>query len=350
MSAKKQQASNAAAIVAELPLDPTESAKSAGLRYVSDTGRGITRRKHGDSFRIRKLAIPPAYANVWICPLENGHLQATGRDARGRKQYRYHQRWREVRDETKYGRMVAFAHALPIIRARVDDDLAKPGLPREKVLATVVSLLESTAIRVGNAEYAKENGSFGLTTMRSRHVAVAGSQLRFSFRGKSGKDHSIGIKDRRLAAIIKRCRDLPGQELFQYIDDDGQRQTIDSSDVNDYLRELGCDYFTAKDFRTWVGTVECALMLQQFASSDSSAQAKKNIGEALKSVAQRLGNTPSICRKCYAHPIIFEAYLEGTLTGWLSTQARGAKTNARGFSEYEFAVLSLLQQRLSEAA
>ena len=353
---------------AELPIEPAESAKAAGLRYVNDLIPGITRRKHGSSFRyydpdgnairdrrvvqrINKLAIPPAYTGVWICPSENGHLQATGRDARGRKQYRYHARWRVVRDETKYERMVAFAGALPNIRARVEEDLAKAGLPREKVLATVVKLLESTLIRVGNEEYAKDNGSFGLTTMRSRHVDVSGAQLRFSFRGKSGKEHSIGVKDKRLASIVKRCRDLPGHELFQYIDDDGQRQNVGSADVNEYLREVGGDYFTAKDFRTWIGTVYCARALQGYDEPGSATEAKKNAADAVATVAQHLGNTPSICRKCYVHPIVIDAYAEGTLNRWLpELDSRAKVVGTRQLSPFEEAVVRLLQRRLKEAA
>ncbi|MDQ6779561.1 MAG: DNA topoisomerase IB, partial [Candidatus Eremiobacteraeota bacterium] len=254
-------------------------------------------------------------------------------------------------DETKYGRMLAFAQALPAIRARVDDDLAKPGLPREKVLATVLRLLESTLIRVGNEEYAKENRSFGLTTLRSRHVDVEGTNVRFSFRGKSGKEHHIGIKDRRLAAIVKRCKELPGQELFQYLDDEGQQQSVDSADVNQYLRDISGENFTAKDFRTWGGTVYAALTLQRYDDAASESEAKKNIVQAVNIVAQRLGNTASICRKCYVHPIILEAYLEGTLRGWLPpAEAERASAAARELSEHEAAVVKLLQQRLQEAA
>jgi len=351
-----------------LALEPEESAKAAGLRYVSDLMPGLVREKDGDSFRyrdqsgdiitdektlrrIKSLAIPPAYQHVWICPHEHGHLQATGRDARGRKQYRYHPRWREVRDETKYGRMIQFAQALPGIRRRVEEDLAQPGLPREKVLATVLKLLESTLIRVGNEEYAKANRSFGLTTMRNRHVKVSKSELRFTFRGKSGKDHNVGIKDRRLAGIVRRCLDLPGQELFQYLDDDGARQSIDSADVNEYLREIAGDAFSAKDFRTWAGTVQCALSLQAFEDCETAADMKKNVNEAIKAVAQMLGNTPTICRKCYVHPTVLEAYLEGTLLGWLP--ARGEAVQAEGTGDLrreERAVADLLRRRLSEAA
>src|SRR5579872_6979165 len=365
----KRRASTAQAVLAALPLDPTESAKAAGLRYVSDALPGISRLKHGSRFRyvdqgghgirdkatlarIKKLAIPPAYTDVWISPFANGHLQATGRDARRRKQYRYHARWREVRDETKYGRMVAFADALPRIRKRVEEDLAKPGLPREKVLATVVRLLETTLIRIGNQEYAKENGSFGLTTLRTRHVDVDGTELRFRFRGKSGKEHTVGVRDRRLANVVRRLRDLPGQELFQYVADDGSVQNIDSGDVNEYLRESGGEQFTAKDFRTWVGTLACALELRRYEVPQTPAEAKRNIVEAVKTVAQRLGNTPAICRKSYVHPLIVEAYEEGTLSGWLPAASAERKADDRGaaLDEDEKAVVRLLQRRLEEAA
>ena len=369
MGARRRSTRSAAqALLEALPLEPTESAKAAGLRYVSDALPGIRRLKHGRSFRyidedgrplrdratldrIRKLAIPPAYTHVWISPLANGHLQATGRDARGRKQYRYHQRWREVRDETKYGRMIAFAEALPRIRQQVEKDLDKPGLPREKVLATVVRLLETTLIRVGNEEYAKDNGSFGLTTLRNRHVDVDGSELRFRFRGKSGKQHSVGIRDRRLANVVRRLRDLPGQELFQYVADDESVQTIDSQDVNDYLREIAGEQFTAKDFRTWVGTVACALELRRFSVAANTAEAKRNVAEAIKTVAQRLGNTPAICRKSYVHPLILEAYEEGTLAGWLPAKSGEAPAaNRHSLDDEEAAVMRLLQRRLQEAA
>lgn len=353
--------------------DSLDAAKSAGLRYVMDSMPGIRRCGQPNDFyyvradgervsdeqtlqRIRKLAIPPAYSNVWICTLANGHLQATGRDAKGRKQYRYHARWREVRDETKYGRMVAFAAALPRIRERVAHDLSKPGLPREKVLAAAVKLLESTLIRVGNDEYAKHNGSFGLTTLRNRHVDISGSQIRFSFRGKSGKEHSVAISDRRLAAIVKRCRDLPGHELFQYVDDNGDRQTIDSDDVNSYLRDVTSENFSAKDFRTWAGTVYCVSTLQELGGWTSETEARKNIVEAVKRVAARLGNTASICRKCYVHPLVLEAYLEGTLNAWLprsSTRSANGSVRSRkrfGLRPHEAAVARLLRRRLKEAA
>jgi DNA topoisomerase-1 len=349
----------------EIITDPVESAKAAGLRYVSDADPGIGRKRVGRGFsyvgldgksvrdrsvlqRIRSLGIPPAWTDVWICPVANGHIQATGRDAKGRKQYRYHARWREVRDETKYGRMIAFGKALPAIRKRVNRDMSLPGLPREKVIATVIRLLESTLIRVGNEEYVKQNRSFGLTTMRTRHVDVSGSTLRFEFKGKSGKRHSIEVEDRRLANIVRRFQELPGQELFQYIDDDGGRRTIDSQDVNDYLREITGDDFTAKDFRTWAGTVLAAMALQEFEAFDSEAQAKKNVVRAIESVAKRLGNTAAICRKCYIHPTILDSYLDGTLVATLKQRAdQELATSLKGLRSEEAAVLAFLQERLA---
>ena len=268
-----------------------------------------------------RWSIPPAWTEVWICPRADGHLQATGRDARGRKQYRYHPRWRAVRDESKYGRMMAFAAALPAIRERIDADLARPGLPREKVLAAVVRLLETTLIRVGNEEYARTNKSFGLTTMRDRHVRVGKKSVRFEFRGKSGVKHEIDLADPRLARVVGRCRDLPGQELFQYLDEEDQPRTIDSADVNAYLREIAGQEFTAKDFRTWAGTVLASLALREFEAFDSEAQAKKNIVRAIEHVAERLGNTPSVCRKCYVHPEVIEAYLDGSMLRTLKQRA-----------------------------
>lgn len=310
------------------PPAPRESAQAAGLRYVSDVKPGIRRYRCGKGFRytaptgspvsdeetlarIKSLAIPPAWVGVWICPSSNGHLQATGRDARGRKQSRYHPRWREVRDETKYERIVQFAQALPSIRGRVKSDLALPGLPREKVLATIVSLMEQTHIRVGNQEYAKENGSYGLTTLRNKHVEVKGSKVIFSFQGKSRIHHTISLEDRRLARIIKQCEDLPGYELFQYIDEDGERRSVDSSDVNEYLREITGQHFTAKDFRTWAGSVLACDLLRGIGSFENASHAKKNVVAAIKAVAAKLGNTPAVCRKCYVHPAVLEAYLGG---------------------------------------
>ena len=344
---------------------PEEAAEQAGLHYVRDDTPGIRRRRAGKGFayrdakgrpvkdeatltRIRKLAIPPAYTDVWICPDPLGHIQATGRDARGRKQYRYHPRWRESRDETKYHRMLAFGRALPAIRQRLEADLARPGLPREKVLATVVKLLEASLIRVGNDEYAKQNKSFGLTTMRDRHAKVNGSAVEFSFRGKHGKQHKVKLRDRRLARVVKACQDLPGQELFQYLDEDKQVRDVTSQDVNAYLRELAGEEFTAKDFRTWAGTVLAAFALQEFETFDSQAGAKRNITRAIEQVAGRLGNTPTICRKCYVHPEVVNAYIEGELLNALKEQVeQDLEENLHGLTGEEAAVLAFLQRRLS---
>jgi DNA topoisomerase-1 len=344
--------------------DPATAAKVAGLRYVSDQMPGIRRERHGDAFayiapdgsalrdeaelrRIRALVIPPAWTDVWICPVASGHMQVTARDARGRKQYRYHPRWRAVRDETKYERMLSFAAALPRIRAATDRDLALSDLPREKVLATVVRLLEATLIRVGNEEYARDNNSFGLTTMRDRHAKVDGGGVKFRFRGKSGKEHSVGVRDRRLARIVKKSQDLPGQELFQYVDAAGERHSIGSADVNTYLREISGEEFTAKDFRTWAGTVLAALALREFEAFDSEAQAKRNIVRAIESVAERLGNTPAVCRKCYVHPAVLDAYLDGSMLETLRTRTDAAmRESLTDLVPEEAAVLALLETRL----
>jgi len=307
--------------------DSAEAAEEAGLHYVSDDRPGYTRRANNGEFeyldtegktigdeqrllRIKRLAIPPAWTDVWICPSPSGHIQATGRDARGRKQYRYHDRWRELRDENKFDRLAAFAKALPNIRRRIAKDLKLPGLPRRKVLATVVRLLERTFIRIGNEEYARENKSFGLTTMQDRHVTVKGDRLRFRFRGKSGRAHEVDMTDRRIAKIVSKCQDLPGQDLFQYIDD-GEVRDVASQDVNDYLREITNENFTAKDFRTWAGTVLAAIALNAQGEFETKKQANANVKTAVCAVAQLLGNTPAICRKCYVHPAIVEAYLSG---------------------------------------
>jgi DNA topoisomerase-1 len=314
----------------EIITDPVESAKAAGLSYVSDRKPGIRREKHGEKFiyrdidgkritdektleRIASLAIPPAWTDVWICPSPRGHLQATGYDARRRKQYRYHPRWRQIRDETKYNRMLAFGAALPAIRERVDADLGSSGMPREKVLATIVRLLEETLIRIGNEEYARSNHSYGLTTLRNRHVDVDGSMLRFHFRGKSGVRHDVGIRDRRVARIIRKCQEMPGQELFEYYDEEGEIRTIDSADVNDYLREITGEEFTAKDFRTWSGTVLAAALLCECAPCAEESEGKQRIVEVVRQVSERLGNTPAVCRKCYIHPVVFDTFLEGTI-------------------------------------
>ena len=346
--------------------DPVESARVAGLRYVSDAMPGIRRKRAGKYFsyvgvdgkpihdpeelrRIKSLAIPPAWTDVWICPVPDGHIQATARDAKGRKQYRYHPRWREVRDETKFSRMIAFGQALSALRERVDQDLKLPGLPREKVLATVVRLLETTLIRVGNAEYARDNRSYGLTTMRDKHVDITGTTVHFAFKGKSGKKHTIDIKDRRLANIVKRCKDLPGYELFQYIDDQGQKQDVDSADVNAYLREITGQDFTAKDFRTWAATVLASLALQELDPSDSDTGVKKNIVRAVENVAESLGNTPAICRKCYIHPAVIDAYLEGSLLDVLQQRTEQELEDTAGkLDPDETAVLAFLQRRLEE--
>ena len=298
--------------------------------------------------RIRSLAIPPAWERVWICPDPDGHLQATGRDARRRKQYRYHPRWREVREDTKYTRMIAFGKALSAIRRKVTKDLALAGLPRAKVLATVVRLLEVSLIRIGNEEYERENDSFGLTTMKDRHVKVNGSEVCFHFRGKGGKRHRIDVRDRQLARIVKRCQDLPGQELFQYVDESGQLRDVTSSDVNEYLHEITGADFTAKDFRTWAGTILAALALQEFEKFDSRAQAKRNIVEAIEAVAAKLGNTPTICKKCYVHPEILDGYLDGTLTRALAKRAVSLSGSLNRLRPQEAAVLALLQRRLAD--
>ena len=349
------------------PVDPLEnpvaSARAAGLRYVIDDKPGLTRHKRGKGFvyrtadgkpvkdaatlaRIRALAIPPAYTDVWICPTENGHLQATGRDARGRKQYRYHPRWREVRDETKYHRMVGFARALPAIRRRTVADLRKQGLKFEKVVAAIVQLLEKTLIRIGNDEYARANGSFGLTTLHNRHVDIRGARVTFRFRGKSGREHTVGLEDPRLAAVVRRCRDLPGQELFAYFDDAGEVQQIGSADVNEYLREISGSDFTAKDFRTWAGTVLALQALRKYPDFDSAAAAKRNVVAAIESVAQSLGNTKAVCRKSYIHPALIDAYLEGSLANALRERA----ARAQGLRPDETSVLRILRKRLANDA
>jgi DNA topoisomerase-1 len=345
------------------PEDPREAAEAAGLVYVSDEDRGFTRERAGDGFayfkangdavrdeatleRIRKLAIPPAWTEVWICARANGHLQATGRDARGRKQYRYHPQFREVRESTKYEHMLEFARALPAIRRRVAGDMALRGLPREKVLATVVNLLETTLIRVGNDDYAKENKSYGLTTLRNPHVKVEGPQLRFQFKGKSGKTWRLQVKNRRIAKIVRACQELPGQRLFQY-QDDGELREVTSADVNAYLKEITGRDVTAKDFRTWAGTVMAALALQEFEAIDTQAAQKKNIRAAIERVAARLGNTPTICRKCYVHPEVLNAYVEGQLLLEVRKEAGNAlRDELAQLKPEEAAVLVMLEGRL----
>ena len=346
---------------------PVESAKAAGLRYTTDAKPGIRRRRRGKTFsyvgpdgrviraaaelaRIRALVIPPAWADVWICPDPRGHLQATGRDARGRKQYRYHPRWREVRDETKYERVIGFAQVLPVIRRKTSEHLRRQGLPREKVLATVVQLLEKTLIRVGNDEYARSNRSYGLTTLRDGHVDVTGPRVRFSFRGKSGVEHEIDLNDRQLARIVKQCRDLPGYDLFQYHDEDGQRQTVGSEEVNAYLKEITGQDLTSKDFRTWAGTVLAAQLLREFAAFTSNAQARRNIVAVIEMVAKKLGNTKAVCRKCYIHPAILDAYLDGSMLDTISQRARRVSRAVDRLTAGEAEVLDFLQRRLAREA
>lgn len=349
-------------------VDPKDAAESAGLRYVSDARPGIRRKKAGAGFgytradgskvterdvlkRIKALAIPPAWTEVWICPFADGHIQATGRDAKGRKQYRYHARFREVRESTKYEHVVGFADALPAIREKVREHMSLRGLPRKKVLATVVHLLETTLIRVGNDEYAEHNNSYGLTTLKNRHVAVDGNEVRFRFTGKSGKQWSLRVKDRRIAKIIKDCQDLPGQELLQYVDEAGNCQDVTSSDVNDYLREITGKDITAKDFRTWAGTVLATMALHELESFDSAAQAKRNLRAAIEKVAGKLGNTPTICRKCYVHPEVLNSYMDGKLVLELKAKAeRELRSGVQNLKPEEAAVLALLRSRLAKEA
>lgn len=336
---------------------PEDAARAADLRHVTDEGPGITRSRSGRGFsyrgtdgtvvrdrntlaRIRSLAIPPAWTAVWICSVANGHIQATGRDARNRKQYRYHPRWREIRDATKYERMIEFGRALPKIRDRIDTDLALGGIPRAKVLATVVQLLATTFIRVGNEEYARANGSFGLTTMQDRHVAVDGNLIRFRFRGKSGKAHAVRMTDRRLARAIRRIRDLPGQDLFQFLDDAGEPQPITSSDVNDYLREVSGQDFTAKDFRTWAGTLLAAAELAAIANDEDAAISRSAEVAAVKSVAERLGNTVAVCRQCYIHPDVLQAFVDRAARERWTACADGAAM--QGLEAEEGALLRFL--------
>jgi DNA topoisomerase-1 len=335
-----------------------------GLRYVSDSSPGYRRKRTGTSFsycdkdgkritdlaiirRIKSIGIPPAYEFVWICPSPNGHIQATGLDTRGRKQYRYHPKWRELRDQNKYEHIMQFAAALPTLRARVASDMRHDGLPRDKVLATIVSLLEKTLIRVGNAEYAEKNKSYGLTTMRRKHVAIGRGVLRFEFTGKSGKQWKLQVHDRRIASIVKRCAEIPGHELFKYLDDDGVSCAVDSGDVNEYIREVTQQDFSAKDFRTWAGTVLAALALAEFKKYDSQAEAKRNVVAAIEKVAKQLGNTPAICRKSYVHPEILSAYMSGDLVKMIDAKiAQKFKRQYAKLTADEIMVLAFLRRRL----
>lgn len=342
-----------------------ETAASAGLRYMCDNRPGFARRKQGRCFRyldadrrpisdrktvqrISSLAIPPAWSDVWICPFADGHLQATGRDARGRKQYRYHPRFREVRERAKFEHVIAFGQCLPAIRRKVRADMALSGLPGEKVVATVVYLLDKTLIRVGNDDYARQNGSYGLTTLKNRHADVAGAEVRFHFVGKSGKPWTAKIRDRRVANIIRACEELPGQELLHYRDDDGTIRDVTSTDVNRYLREITGKDVTAKDFRTWAGTVLAGIALKE--AFDSAAQAKRNLRVAIEQVAERLGNTPAICRKCYIHPEVLGAYMDGTLVKHMAEcSEKMRRDRASDFDPEEVAILALLRLRLQPA-
>ena len=335
-----------------------------GLRYVSDATSGYHRKRSGASFsyydkdgkritsidiirRIKSIGIPPAYESVWICPAPNGHIQATGLDARGRKQYRYHPRWRELRDQTKYEHVIEFAAALPLLRRRISSDLKRDGLPREKVLATIVSLLEKTLIRVGNSEYANENKSYGLTTMRRKHVDIKGSALRFEFTGKSGKQWKLQVQDKRIVSIVKRCSEIPGHELFKYLDNNDAVRMVDSGDVNAYIKEITLRDFTAKDFRTWAGTVFVALALAEYTRYESQAEAKRNVVAAIDKVAKQLGNTRAVCRRCYVHPEILNAYMSGDLIKMVDTKiAKKFKSQFSMLNADEIMVLAFLQKRL----
>jgi DNA topoisomerase-1 len=347
-------------VVPQPGLHPVKSAALARLRYVTDQRPGIRRVKSGKGFRyigtggqtirreetlarIRALAIPPAWTDVWICPDPRGHVQATGRDAKGRKQYRYHADWRATRDETKFDRMQAFARALPTVRRRARADLARPGLPREKVLATLVQLLERSLIRVGNEEYARQNESFGLTTMRDKHVRVRGETVRFQFRGKSGKHHTIDVNDWHLAQVVKQCRDLPGQELFQYVDADGKRQRVGSGDLNTYLRDVTGEEFTSKDFRTWWGTVLAVKALRELRPGRTKTQGEKNVLLAIDAVAGLLGNTRAVCRKSYVHPGVIDGYVDGSLAKILDRPATATTRPTAGLRPDEVALLNVLK-------
>jgi DNA topoisomerase-1 len=360
MGASGTNSRNGKAPDATVANDSVEAAAEAGLQYVSDDRPGYTRRPNDAEFeyldtqdklirdeqrllRIKRLAVPPAWTDVWICPSASGHIQATGRDARRRKQYRYHERWREIRDENKFGRLAAFAQALPRIRSRVAKDLKLPGLPRQKVLGTVVELLERTFIRIGNEEYARENKSFGLTTMKNRHVTVKGARLRFRFRGKSGRQHEVDVTDRRIAKIVAKCQDLPGQDLFGYISDKGEVRDVTSQDVNDYLREITGQDFSAKDFRTWAGTLLAALALNAQEPFETKKQAKANVKTAICAVAELLGNTPAICRKCYVHPAVLETYLANTSVPGLGEAMKKSRGNQ--LKSAEAAILKFLTSR-----
>lgn len=344
-----------------LNTDPRTAARAAHLRYVNDDEPGIHRVRAGKGFgyvgpdgarihdkatleRIKALVIPPAWTDVWICADEDGHIQVTGRDDRGRKQYRYHPRWQEVRGETKFNRMMLFGQALPRIRERVEQDLSRRGLPREKVLAAVVRLLGSTFIRVGNMEYARDNDSFGLTTLHDEHVEVDGAKIHFEFRGKSGKDHVVEMKDRRLAQIVKRCQDVPGQDLFQYTDDQGGAHRVTSADVNAYLQEISGESFTAKDFRTWGGTILALQALAGLEPFATETACKQNLVAMYKAVSAQLGNTVAVCRKYYVYPLIAELYRSGALADTLESSAANGH-DVENLQQWERVLIDILSRQ-----
>ncbi|MCU7499210.1 MAG: DNA topoisomerase IB [Ignavibacteria bacterium] len=343
--------------------EPEEVAEAAGLRYVSDEDPGFSRKGQGKGFiylekndnkltdpkhviRIEALVIPPAWTNVWICPYSNGHIQATGRDQKGRKQYIYHAGWEDIRNTNKFNLMIRFGETLPLIRARVDEDLRKHGLPGEKVMAILVRLLEETLIRIGNHEYAKQNDSYGLTTLRNKHMETDGSKVRFIFKGKSGKQWDVDIENKRLAKLIKQCQELPGQHLFQYLDEEGNRQTVDSADVNNYLKEIIGQDFTAKDFRTWGGTVRAAKELYDLGMAEDEKDKQKNIVLAIKKVSRALNNTPSVCRKYYIHPEIISAYMDNSLFEHMESASKNVESSRFALSTEENAVLNILKEGL----
>ena len=342
-------------------LEPEYSAGVAGLKYVSDSNPGYRRRKSGRGFiytnpkgekvsdpelleRFRQLVIPPAWRDVWICPDRKGHIQVTGRDQKGRKQYIYHPDWEEIRNSTKFYRMIDFAAAIPLIRKTVDEDLSKRGLTREKVLALIIDLMEKTLIRVGNQEYAKLNDSYGITTLKDEHVDVNGSSIEFLFKGKSGKQWIVNIKDRRLARLVKQCQDLPGQEVFSYIDEEGKLKTVDSFEVNEYIRQISGQDFSAKDFRTWNGTVIAAVHLFNLGPPENEKDEKRKVQETIKAVSAELINTPAICRKYYIHPDILTAFSDGTLFSEMK-KVVNKETKANGLRAEEKAVLRILQSK-----
>ena len=354
------------AALLDIDLNDCEAqARAQGLRYVTDSKPGFTRKRYGKAFhfydikgerirdeavivRIRKLAIPPAYTNVWICPQANGHMQATGLDARGRKQYRYHAEWRNLRDASKFSHILAFGDFLPKLRTVTAEHMSQRGLSREKVLATVVTLLEKTLIRIGNDEYAKTNKSYGLTTLRHKHVDVSGHTIRFRFKGKSGKEWNLKLTDRRIAHVVRACADIDGQELFKYLDDAGNVRDVTSGDVNAYLQSITGEAFTAKDFRTWTGTILAAMALQDYAGYDTQAQAKKNVVAAIERVSKKLGNTPTVCRKSYIHPQIIDAYMDGSLIEQINGEIdKSFAVQYEQLTSEEILVLAFLKQRLN---